>query len=408
MIRKYIYLLSLILLASCSIVEDNEELSEIVDNSEEYTKLTMFTTPAEIVEDCSLTRIDVDWGASEINFPWAASDVVGIFPTSGSQLYFSMENGVGTNYVTFDGGGWALIRTADYYSYFPFVPEFYIDKDAIPLTFIGQEQNGNGDPSKAQLGNYCHQVAKGVYNETTNSLDFSYQRLGSLFRFRIPVDAGTYESLLVEVEGNLIAYEGTFKAINIDGKIHNAKYTDSIELTLKNVSFDGDGTLVAFMMLPPFDYLHKQITFTLTKSDGTIVKASGLGQNFLATKAYGYGPKYTVYAKDALIEGNGETAQVVITAQLNSTDRYSVSTDVDWLTLNSNPTMGSAVIEVSAKDVSETKRSGHVIVSRTQTYQGKTTTLIDKVEITQSPSASLTVGLEDWEKSDIDYGGVAQ
>lgn len=404
--RRYLsYLLSLFLLISCNYLEVREDFDVVEDDTKEYTRLRMFTTPATIEDDSVQTKIDVDWGASEINFPWAATDVVGIFPASGSQLYFSMANGVGTNYASFDGGGWALIRTADYYSYFPFVPDFYIDKEAIPFTYIGQEQNGNADPSKAQLGEYCHQVAKGEYNAQTQTLDFGYQRLGALFRFRIPVDAGVYESLTIEVEDNLLASEGTFKAINIDGKLYNTTLTDNLMMSFKNVSFETSGELIAFMMLPPFAYLHKQLNMILTKTDGTVVKASGLGQNFEATKAYGYKPKYSVYAKNEIIDGKGGATQVVITA--SGSDTYSVSTDVDWLTLDTNPTSGSAVINVTASKGVEVKRTGHVIVSREQTYLGETTKLEDKVEIIQD-LIGTQMGLGNWESDGVDYGGTAR
>lgn len=402
--RLILVILSLVSLVSCDYAKNRDEVTDPDSYSDEYTRLTMLTTPVEIEEDDALTKMDASW-TNSVSFLWAATDVVGIFPAAGSQLYFSMANGVGTNTATFDGGGWALIRTAEYYSYFPFVPDFYIDKEAIPLSFIGQEQRGNADPSKAQLGEYCHQVAKGAYNSDTQSLDFTYERLGALFRFRIPIDAGTYESLSVEIEDKLIAYEGTFKAINIDGKIHDPKYTDFLELSLKDVSFEEQTTLVAFMMLPPFNILNKQLTITLVKPDGTIVKASGFGKEYLAGKGYGYAPKYSVYAKNALIDGNGGTAQVVITA--SGSDTYSVSTDVDWLTLETNPTSGSAVINVTAGKGLSTQRTGHIIISREETYKNTTITLRDKVEITQD-LIGTQMSLGDWESSGEDYGGTAK
>ena len=401
--RFFLAILFLVSLVSCDYTKIGDEVTYPEGYTDEYTKLKMLTTPVDVEEDNALTKMDASW-TNSVSFLWAATDVVGIFPTAGSQLYFSMANGVGTNTATFDGGGWALIRTAEYYSYFPFVPDFYIDKEAIPLSFVGQEQLGNADPSKAQLGEYCHQVAKGEYNSDTQSLDFTYERLGALFRFRIPVDPGTYESLSVEIGDKLIAYEGTFKVINKDGKINDPKYTDFLSLSLKDVSFEEQTTLVAFMMLPPFNILNEQLTITLIKSDGTIVKASGFGKEYHAGKGYGYAPKYSVYAKNALIDGNGGTAQVVVTA--SGSDSYSVTTDVDWLTLETTPTSGSAVINVTAGKGSSTRRKGHVIISREETYKNTTITLHDKVEITQD-LLGMSFEYGDWEDSGEDYGGEA-
>ncbi|MBO5471216.1 MAG: fimbrillin family protein [Bacteroidales bacterium] len=405
--KLFATLLLAAMMLSCDQIRAGVDDIQSDSNAAEYTKLNMFLPSLEIDEDVPATKVEAIV-ASKTQFVWTESDMVGIFPTSGSQLYFSMANGVGTSSASFDGGGWALIRTADYFSYYPFVPDFYINKDAIPLTYMGQEQTGNANPDRVDVGKYCYMVAKGEFNPTSQALEFNYKKLGVLFRFKLPVDAGSYESLTIEIDDNLIAYEGTFKAINIDAKINDQKYTNKMTLSLKNISFDKPETLVAFMMLPPFNILNKQMTLSLVKSDGTVVKASCFGKDYQADKVYGYLSELSVYAMNAEMNANGGTTQLVI----NASDEYypyEVSTDVDWITLQSSPTSGSTSINMTVgENTGEVERVGYVTVSRNKAYNNTTIKLQDKVKIVQSPSAGLTVGLEDWEKSDIDYGGVAQ
>ena len=376
-----------------------------IENKSEYASVTMVIPPIEIIEDDTMTKMTVDLSTKPISYLWDKEDVVGIFPSKGSQIYFSMADGVGTSTVTFDGGGWALKKGSDYFSYFPFIPDFYLDMQAIPLTFVGQNQIGNGDLTSANVGKYCYMAARGKSDENTGNLRFEYERLGIVTRHKVPVDAGTYKSLDIVIDEPLIAYDGTFNSVDVDRKINNARYSDKLSMTFEDLTLENtDEPLVAFMMIPPFNILNKQLTIKLTKSDGTVVSASDFGKDFVLGTAYGINPKLSVYAKNALIDGNGGTAQIVITA--NNDAEYSVSSDVDWLTLESNPKQGSAVVNVTAGKGLETQRKGHIIVTRNETYKGITITLQDKVEITQD-LIGMKVGIGNWNKSEEDYGGSA-
>lgn len=397
-------LLCCMMLFSCTSIKEVGDIIQQDKDSGEYTSVSMVIPPIEILEDEPLTKMTVDIVSSPIAYLWSATDTVGIFPDAGSQIYFSMADGVGTSEVHFDGGGWALKKESSYYSYFPFVPDFYIDKDALPLTFEGQSQKGNADPSVADVGRYCYMASKGVADETTGSLNFEYKRLAVLHRFKIPVDAGTYESLSVRVDSPVIACHGSFSAVEITQEIKNAQYTDELSMTLEDVTFDAPSTLVVFMMLPPFNILNEQLTINLKKSDGTIVTSSAFGKNYLLGTAYGSSMHMSVYAKDTLIDGNGGSTQVVITA--SGSVPYTVSTDVDWLTLDTYPVSGSAVITASASKGNSVERVGHVIVSEDVTYKGTTVTLQNVVEITQD-MVGMDVGLGDWETGE-DEGGTAE
>ena len=149
---KRVFVLGLLLSVTLSC---NEKVASDKDVAEsiaygEYDKVTMVIPPLSFDDDGPMTKVDLDLGT--LRYLWAEKDSVGIFPELGSQIYFSMAEGVGQSVATFDGGGWALKRNSAYYSYYPFVADYYIEKEAIPVCFLGQEQVGNGDLNNAVLG----------------------------------------------------------------------------------------------------------------------------------------------------------------------------------------------------------------------------------------------------------------
>lgn len=399
MMKRILLLATFVGLCACS--AETLLQTETAEESAEYQSVTMSLLPA-VFDDCPETKNEAILGSS-IQYVWSATDTVGIFPDAGSQIYFSMAGGAGQTSAKFDGGGWALKKGSGYYSYFPFVPDFYIDKSAIPITFIGQKQTGNGDPGRAYLGNYCYMVAKGVSDEATGSLYFNYERVGVLFRMRIPVQAGTYTSLTLRVEGNKLAEKGTIDAVDIDKVIHDASYTDHITLELEDLTMQTGGTLVGFLMLPPFNMLGSQVSFDLTKSDGTIVTSSAIGKNFTLGKTYDNAPKFSVSPVSAELDAEGGTVSFQIMA--SGTSSYTVETDTDWLTLISKPTSGTSVISARASANTGKARTGHIIVSEKATTSSVSVTLKNILTVTQHNSG-LNIGIGDWEDGDDD-GGMA-
>lgn len=369
----------------------------------EYESVTMVIPPISFDDEVPMTKINLDLGS--LKYLWAEKDSVGIFPDLGSQIYFSMAEGVGQSVATFDGGGWALKRGSSYYSYFPFVADYYIDKEAIPVNFKGQVQDGNGNLTSASLGNHCFMVAKGEADESTGNLMFTYERLQMPFMFVIPVEAGTYTSLDVCAGDDVIAVSGTMNAISLDKVIHDAVYEDHLTVGLKNVTFANSETLVVTAMLPPFDINGKQLTVNLTKSDGTVVTSSVFGKAFALGKAYRNAPNFSVSPTNVNIPGDAGTFDIRITAAGTST--YSVTTDVDWLTVSNAPTTSSATVKINATKGTTKERTGHVIVSESVTYKGKTITLQNKIEVTQDVVGMVVIP-GDWDDSGEDLGGDAE
>lgn len=399
--RNLSLILITVLFASCS------EMGRIADatvETEEISKVS-FVLPAIEYDDEDLdTKVTVSREPDGTHYLWNSTDVVGIFPREGCQLYFSLKDGVGSETVTFDGGGWAMKSDAEYFSYLPFIEDFYIDKTQIPMSYIGQKQIGNATETLGNVDNYLYLACKGVLSADAKSISFVYKQLGLLHRIIIPVVEGTYESLILDAGSDCIAYEGTFNGIDIDQKIYNPKYADKLSIELEDVTFDSPSTLYVYMMTSPFQNLGGQISLKVNKTDGTSILASTIGKNYKpgATKQE---PNFVLYPSEAVIPGEGgSVALQIITSKSTA---YTVSTDADWLTLGSNPTSGSAVVNVTAGKGTSKERTGHVIVSEDVTYNGTTITLQNKVKITQD-LVGMSINIGGWVNDGNDYGGVAQ
>ncbi len=391
--KRDIILLAGMALMSCT------QMTEMPDADglpyDEYDRVVMVIPSCEF-DECPQTKNEVLL-SSGIKYVWSEKDTVGIFPTSGSQLYFSMASGAGEQSASFDGGGWALKKGADYFSYFPFVADFYIDKTAIPLRFSGQTQTGNGDPSHAYLGNYCYMAAKGEYDEATKALYFNYQRLGVLFRLMIPVSAGSYSSIKVDARKDIIAEKGTYNVMAADQVIYNPEFTDAVDLELCDLTLDSHGTLVAFILLPPFDLSTGQLTLQIERDDGTIHLASVAGKAYSLGKTYNIAPNLSASLNSTLIEGSGGTAVLEIVS--GGSSEYSVSSDSDWLQLDSQNGSGNASIVLTAATNDGPKRTAEITVS--ETVNG--VSLKNVFTLTQDVNG-MDVGVGDWEQGEIEDG----
>lgn len=397
-----------LLLGACVLNACAKHITDLQTDKEvagEYSSVIMVIPPCELEDALPQTKNEAII-TNKVSFVWSEEDVVGIFPDTGSQIYFSMASGAGQTSAEFDGGGWALKKNAEYFSYFPFIPDFYIDKTSVPISFSGQSQKGNADPAHAYLGNYCYMVAKGTADEATGSLYFNYERIGTLFRFILPVQPGNYKSLSVYIDDSLIAESGTFNAVDIDANINDPVYTDRMTITLEDLSFTESGELVAFMMISPFDILGKgQLNIELEKEDGTVVKSSAVGKTYKRGSTYGIAPNFTITPSVFAVSGAGETLSFDITAA--NASEYEISTDVSWLTVQSAPTSGSATVNVTAAANTGRARTGSIIISETVTYNGVDYVLENTLTVSQDVNG-MDVGLGDWDSDGSDDGGVAE
>lgn len=255
---------------------------EHLDSSTSYRKIEFIVPDIPFYEDdCPLTKAALK--TSPIGFLWEETDTVGIFPNQGSQVFFSMENGVGTNTASFDGGGWALKESSSYYSYFPLLGRFYLDPKYIPVSFEGQTQSNITSPI-----NSCRffLAASGVTNGA-GSLTFNYNILNVILNVNCTLPAGVYTKLTLTTEGNLFTSEGYFNLFSSTPAIVSTKKVSSISLELDNISISEETVLPLYIMLAPVNLNGVRITVTVTESTGRSYVCEKV-----PSKAYSAGARY--------------------------------------------------------------------------------------------------------------------
>ena len=218
-----------------------------------------------------------------IRFGWEATDTVGIYPDQGAQVYFSMADGVGSNEATFNGGGWKLRQESTYSSYFPFVGSMYLKRDAIPVSFVNQEQVG--------LSNYkgvrFYLASQGT-SQPDGSLKFEFQYMNTIIRVKaIGLPAGTYTKLSLTTDEDLFVQEGTFGLG--DMKITGKTYSNTLEISLKDFTLtepsSEDNPVLVYLTSAPVDLTEHDVTIRMYSEDGSAY----LIRRYIPSKSYDAG-----------------------------------------------------------------------------------------------------------------------
>ena len=263
-----------------------------MEEQHDVTKQVSFTlTPIEC-EDVQ-SRISMDASA---NYSWEKNDIVGIFPTKGGQVDFSIpEEQVGKPTIKFDGGGWSLKSGQFYYAYAPF--NFYnSNRKSIPFSYLGQEQDGNVEDHRKHISNYLFFASIPAKRED-EALTLQFGHVGAVLNvsLTLPV-ATTYASMTifttngakvlpVKKEFNLETTEINGSVVSIDETV--TEYSDRLTLNLKNVttsepnevvdlcmafpSFSADGVYLGVVVYDIFGF--KYSANLLRVDDGTHAKA---------------------------------------------------------------------------------------------------------------------------------------
>ncbi len=264
-----------VLLLSLSACSNEDELQAGI-STEDVNSITMTATDFEY----PITRTDFEIGSSGAAFKWAANDTVGIFPNEGSQVYFPMTSGAGTNSATFTGGGWALKSSATYAAYYPFIGNMYLDQTKIPVSYTGQTQTGNG--STAHLGAYDFMAASATTAEN-GGVNFTFKHLGCLVQLKITVpNAGTLSSITLSADEEVFVEKGYIDLTTATPTIVSTQTASSLNINLKDVTTTATNEVVTvYFMMAPVDMTGKVLTIKVGDIVG-IVEA----KNFEKGKAY--------------------------------------------------------------------------------------------------------------------------
>lgn len=256
-----------------------DEMTEV--QSGELKQIVMTASDFE-TEDGSRTNFQITSSGAE--FSWATNDTIGIFPNEGAQAYFPMTSGAGTKSANFTGGGWALKDASTYAAYYPFIGDFYLNKNAIPVDYTGQVQTG--DASTAHLGVYDYMAAAPSTPKNGN-VSFAFKHLGALvqLKFTLP-QATTLNSVALTTESEAFAVNGKVDIMANSLGITSVTSSKDVTLEVKNVATTENNQVVTlYMMLPPVDLTGKALKAVVKTSNGS-EEVSLDSKNFQAGKAY--------------------------------------------------------------------------------------------------------------------------
>ncbi len=220
-----------------------------------------------------------------VHFLWSANDTVGIFPNKGSQVEFAVDEGVGMQTATFDGGGWALKHSSAYSAYYPY--NFYNRNLAsIPVTYVGQIQNGNA--STTHLGAYDYMAAT-VVTPANGSLEFEMQHLGCLVMLQTSLEEEkTLKSVTLKAGNEAFTMAGAIDLTTLNPAIMSTSSSQTYTIALQNFEVGAEETTTIYWMMAPTNLLGGTLEITLSDESGAYMKFNVAGKNFVAGKAYAY------------------------------------------------------------------------------------------------------------------------
>lgn len=276
--NSLIYLfLSAIIFSACT-----SGIEKITDGKENV-KLTFTADNFKYANQQTRTSFDITEEGAK--FTWSENDTVGIFPDQGSQVFFSMAAGSGTNTALFDGGGWALKSSSTYAAYYPFKGDIYLNKTAIPVSYVGQKQVGNN--STDHLGAYDYMAAVASTPENGN-VNFNFKHLGSLVRLNIPLEnACSLTSIVLHTEDESFVSEGHLDLTSSIG-IKALKKSNVFNVSLEEVSFSETNQIATvYFMIAPVDLSKKKVeAFVYSEGNSSPLKFVFSGCNFVSGLAY--------------------------------------------------------------------------------------------------------------------------
>lgn len=200
-------------------------------------------------DDNPRTRTTIQDGDN--SFLWAPDDTVGIYPDTGSQVYFKVDLGSSASNAEFDGGGWEFKSGSTYYSYYPFIGNIYLKRDEIPVSYLGQKQTSISDFS--HIGRFDFMYTSGTRAES-GQLNFEYHRLGCFLRFRLVLPIGTYTKLAVTTPGhNSFVTKGYYDLTSSSPAIIETTSSDQLSINLKSLSSNGSSEIIVYLMSAPAD-----------------------------------------------------------------------------------------------------------------------------------------------------------
>lgn len=256
-------------------------------NEEIYEPISHIDIIAKDFKSETDSRTSFNITSSGAEFSWAEKDTVGIFPDTGAQAYFPMSSGAGTKSASFTGGGWALKPSALYAAYFPFIGNFYLDKEAILLDYTGQGQKENSKTD--HLGMYDFMAAP-ASSSTDGYVNFKFDHLGCLVQLKLTVPAAaTFSSLTLLCNEAIFTEKAKLNLVGESYSYSPTHMSQRLTMALDEISSDTENQVLTFyMMVGPVDMTGHTVTVSLRTDANELYQGSLTSKKMLAGYAYAF------------------------------------------------------------------------------------------------------------------------
>ena len=256
---------------------------QVIDNPElqEVKSVCFSIDPYQLDEETGETRTYLD-GTS---FKWAATDTVGIYPNTGSQVIFAMTSGAGASSAEFDGGGWAFKPSSIYYSYYPFIGSIYLDRNHIPVSYLGQKQIGTGTE---HIGPYDFMYTD-PSSSASGNVNFQYHHLNCIIRPRlVGLPAGRYTKLAVTAPSAVFPTKGYYDLMAAEPAIVPTAWSNQLTIDLENFTVQEGVEYMVYLMSAPVAVGNIELTISILNEQKTEYQCKKTpSDNYLAGKIKG-------------------------------------------------------------------------------------------------------------------------
>lgn len=223
---------------------------------------------------------------NSVEFKWVDGDTIGIFPNEGAQAYFPiLTTDEASSSASFTGGGWALKPSSAYAAYYPFIGKFYINKNEVPISYVGQKQKGNS--SMEHLNAYDFMVASASTPQSGRA-NFQMAHLGSFVQLKITMpQGGTLSSVTLSADEALFVTKGTMDVMAATPAVKAVETSNTLTLDVEDVTTTAESPVATlYMMLAPVDFTDKTLNAIVKTNNGRSETITLTSKNFEAGKAY--------------------------------------------------------------------------------------------------------------------------
>ena len=208
--------LMLLTLGACSDEANLSPDAPQMNQTENASECVLVAKDFQWEGDASRSSLTVDGGVAK--FSWTPSDRVGILPDAGAQVFFEIpqpEEGdepltdEERRKATFDGGAWALKATSNYAAYYPFIKDYDLNREKVPVDYTGQKQTGI---NTNHLGAYDYLGARPQTTNASGGVNFTFDHVGALvlLRFNVPEAGTALKNVTMSADGVTFTTKGTY------------------------------------------------------------------------------------------------------------------------------------------------------------------------------------------------------